>query len=101
MPPGIPNRAALGAGAVPARDRVFAPAEAALEQRVFGVLVEIGQHGIALVAGDTDDETREAAVDIERFLARDRMRAHDRMFGARIFRAVGDAVIGIEAAIGL
>src|SRR5882757_7485105 len=62
--PVVPHRAVLGAAIVPERDRVFAPAEAALEQRVLGVLVQIGQHRVALVAGDADDEAREAAVDI-------------------------------------
>ena len=101
MRPVVPHRAVLGAAVVPERDGVFGPAEAALEQRVFGVLVEIGQHGVALVAGHADQEAGEAAVDVERLLAGHRMGAHDRMFGARILRPVGDAVIGVEPAIGL
>src|SRR6266850_685128 len=99
--PVVPHRAVLGAAVVPEGDGVFGPAEAALEQRIFGVLVEIGQHGVALVAGNACYEAGEAAVDVERLPARHRMRAHDRMFGARIVRTVGDAVIGIEPAIGL
>src|SRR5437899_9704668 len=68
--PVIPHRAVLGAAVVPERDRVFGPAETALEQRIFGVLVEIGEHGVALVPGDADDVARKAAIDIERLLAR-------------------------------
>src|SRR5438034_9640660 len=64
--PVVPHRAVLGAAVVPERDGVLAPAEAALEQRILRVLVEIGQHGVTLVAGDADDEAGEAAVDIER-----------------------------------
>src|SRR5476651_2089586 len=64
--PVVPHRAVLGAAVVPERDRVLAPAKAALEQRVFRVLVEIGQHGVALIAGDADDVAGKAAVDIER-----------------------------------
>src|SRR5439155_12730326 len=82
--PVVPHRTVLGAAVVPERNRVLAPAEAALEQRVLRMLVEIGQDGIALVAGDTDDEAGEAAVDIERLPARHRMGADDRMLGARI-----------------
>ena len=75
------------------------PAEAALEQRVLRVLIEISQHGIALVARNADDVVREAAVDVERLLSRDRMRANDRMLGARICRLVGNAGIRIKPAI--
>src|ERR1700730_6677841 len=44
MRPVIPHRAVLGAAVVPERDRVFGPAEAALEQRVLHVLIEIVEH---------------------------------------------------------
>src|SRR5262249_28510431 len=91
--PVIPHRAVLGAAIVPERDGVLAPAEAALEQRVLRVLVQIGEHGVALVAGDPDDEPREAAVDIERFLAGHGMGAHHRMLGAGVARLVGNAII--------
>src|ERR1700704_6059855 len=64
--PVVPHRAVLDAAVVPERDGVFGPAETALEQRILGVLVEIGQHGIALVAGNADDVTGKTAVDIER-----------------------------------
>src|SRR5439155_5856721 len=101
MWPVVPHRAVLGAAVVPERDGVLGPAETALKQRVFRMLVEIGQHGIALVARDADDKARKAAVDVERLLARHRMRAHHRMLGTRIFYPIGDAVIGIEPAIGL
>src|ERR1700730_10102697 len=40
----VPHRAVLGAAVVPERDGVLAPAEAALEQRVLHVLIEIIQH---------------------------------------------------------
>src|SRR3954466_11968550 len=39
--PVVPHRAVLGAAVVPERDCVLAPAEAALEQRVLAVLIEI------------------------------------------------------------
>ena len=64
------------------------------------MLVEIGEHGVALVPGDADDVTRKAAIDVKRFFAGHRMGAHDRMLGARIGRTVGDAVISVEPAIG-
>ena len=66
MRPVIPHRAVLGAAVVPERDRVFGPAEAALEQRIFRVPVEIAQDRVAFVAGDTDDVARKTTVDIER-----------------------------------
>src|SRR3954464_9742642 len=47
--PVVPHRAVLGAAVVPEGDGILGPAEAALEQRILGVLVEIGQHRIALV----------------------------------------------------
>jgi hypothetical protein len=75
--------------------------EAALEQRIFRVLVEIGQHGVALVARDADDETGEATVDVKRLPARHRVRAHHRVLSTRILHPVGDAVIGVEPAVGL
>src|SRR5258705_6463727 len=99
--PVVPHRAMLGAAVVPERDGIFRPAEAALEQRVFRVLVEIGQHGVTLVAGNADDKAGEATVDVERLLAGHRMGAHHRMFRARIFRTVGHAVIDVEPAKGL
>src|SRR6267378_3815640 len=67
--PVIPHRAVLGAAVVPERDRVLGPAEAALEQRILGVLIKIGQHRVALVAGNADQEAGEAAVDVERLVA--------------------------------
>src|SRR5580704_9130605 len=53
--PVVPQRAVLGAAVVPERHRVLGPAEAALEQRIFHVLVEIGQDRVALVARDAVD----------------------------------------------
>src|ERR1700710_1942968 len=85
--PVVPHRAVLGAAVVPERNGVFGPAEAALEQRVFRMLIEIGQHGVALVGGDADDVAGEAAVDVERFPGRHRMGAHHRVLGARIARS--------------
>src|ERR1700693_2143248 len=58
MRPVVPHRAVLGAAVVPERDGVLGPAEAALEQRIFGMLVEIAQHRVALVTRDADDVTR-------------------------------------------
>src|ERR1700733_11622397 len=47
--PVVPQRVVLGAAIVPERDGVFAPAEAALEQRIFHVLIKILQDRGALV----------------------------------------------------
>ena len=58
----IPQRIVLGAAVVPEGDRVRLPAEAALEQRVLQVLVEIAQDAGTLVVGDADDMAREEAV---------------------------------------
>src|SRR5665647_2103139 len=76
--PVVPQRAVLGAAVVPERDRILAPAEAALEQRIFHVLVEVFQDRAALVAGDADDVAGETAVDVERLLAGHRVGAHHR-----------------------
>src|SRR3982074_686834 len=89
--PVIPHRAVLGAAVVPERDCVLGPAEAALEQRIFRVLIELVQHRVALVTGYADDVARETAADVERITAGYRMGTHDRTFGLRIGRAVGDA----------
>src|SRR3982074_553452 len=94
--PVIPHRAVLGAAVVPERDRVLGPAEAALEQRVFRVLVKIAQHRVALVAGNAYQETGKAAIDVERLPSGHGMGAHHRVFGALILRPVGDAVIGVK-----
>src|SRR5260370_39774927 len=53
--PVVPQRAVLGAAIVPERNRILGPAEAALEQRIFHVLVEISEDRAALVARDADD----------------------------------------------
>src|SRR5258705_13479883 len=91
--PVVPHRAVLGAAVVPEGDGVFGPAEAALEQRILGVLVEIAQHPVALVPGNADDMPGETAVDVDRFLPRHRMGADHRMLGARVGRPIGDAII--------
>src|SRR4051812_49859722 len=90
----------LGAAVVPERDCILAPAEAALKQGIFRVAVEIGEHRIAFVTRDADDVAGEAAIDVERLLPGYRMRAYDRMLGARIGGPVGNARIGIKPAIG-
>src|SRR5215510_13453030 len=77
--PVIPHRAVLRAAIVPEGDRVLGPAEAALEQRILRVLVEIAQDCVTFVARNADDVRGEAAVDIKRLLPRHRMGAHDRM----------------------
>src|SRR6478672_2686903 len=77
--PVIPHRVVLDAAIVPERDRVLAPAKAALEQRVGHMLVKVAQDAGALVARDVVDVARKALVDIERLAPGDRVRAHDRM----------------------
>src|SRR5690242_21714266 len=74
----------LGAAIVPEGDGVRPPAKAALEERIFHVLVEIAQHALALIDGNAGDPGGEAAIDVERLLSGDRMGAHHRMFGLRI-----------------
>src|SRR5947208_14252178 len=71
--PVVPHRAMLGAAIVPERDRVLGPAEAALEQRVLAVLIEIGEDRVALVARNADDVRGEAAVHVERLAVGHRM----------------------------
>src|SRR5260370_29587837 len=63
--PVVPHRAVLGAAIVPEGDSVFGPAEAALEQRIFRVLVEIVQYRVAFVAGDADDVAGESPIEGE------------------------------------
>ena len=65
MRPVVPHRPVLRAAIVPEGDRVLGPAEAALEQRIFCVLVEIAQDRVALVARNADDVRREAAIDVK------------------------------------
>src|SRR5258708_39956474 len=48
--PIVPHRVMLDAAVVPERNRVLAPAEAALEQRIGHVLIKITQDAVALVA---------------------------------------------------
>src|SRR5205085_4995378 len=97
--PVIPHRVVLDAAIVPEGDRVLAPAETALEQRVGHVLVEVAQDAVALVARNAVDVAGEALVDVERLLAGHRVGAHDRVVGERIARLVGDAEIGVLTAI--
>src|SRR5450432_1329714 len=90
MGPVVPHGAVLDAAIVPEGDRVLLPAEAALEQRILHVLIEVVQDSVALVARHADQAAGEAAVHVERLLSRDRMSAHHRMLGARIFFLLGD-----------
>src|SRR5476649_1961436 len=71
--PVVPHGAVLDAAIVPEGDRVLLPAEAALEQRVLHVLIEVVQDAVALVARHADQAAGEAAVHVERLLSRDRM----------------------------
>src|SRR3954451_8897365 len=82
--PVVPHRVVLDAAIVPERDRVLAPAEAALEQRVGHVLVQIVQNAGALVARDAVDVARKAFVDVERLAPGHGVRAHDRVVGVGV-----------------
>src|SRR6266704_39788 len=86
--PIVPHRVVLDAAVVPERDRVLAPAEAALEQRVGHVLVEIAQDAVALVARDAVDVAGEALVDVERPAPGHRMGTDDRVVSKGIARLV-------------
>src|SRR5258708_31866421 len=99
MRPVVPHRVVLDAAIVPEGDRVLAPAEAALEQRIGHVLVKITQHAVALVAWNAENAPGKALVDVKRLLAGHRVRAYDRVLGARIARLVGDPIICVLAAI--
>ena len=89
----------LDAAVVPEGDGVGAPAEAALEQRVLHVLVEIAQDAVALVARHADQAAGEAAIDVERLLAGHGVCANHRVLGARVLRLVRHTEILVEAAI--
>src|SRR5450432_823143 len=78
----------LGTAIIPEGDGVRPPAEAALEQRVLHMLVEIAEDPVALIDGNAGDPRGESAVDVDRLLARDRMAADHRMLGAGIARPV-------------
>src|SRR5689334_18372713 len=97
--PVIPHRVVLDAAIVPERDRILAPAEAALEQRVGHVLVQIVQDAGALVARDAVDVARKTLVDVERLAPGHGVRAHDRVIGPGIALLVLDAVILVLAAV--
>src|SRR5690348_2675620 len=99
--PVVPHGAVLDTAVVPKGDRVRAPMETALEERVLRVVVEIAQDAVALVGGNTHDAPREAPIDVERLLARDRMGAHDRMLGLGIAFFVLHAKIRVLPAIAL
>src|ERR1700686_600298 len=60
--PIVPHRVVLDAAIVPERDRVLGPAEAALEQRIGHVLVEITQHAVALVTWNPQNAPRKPLV---------------------------------------
>src|SRR5215472_17380168 len=97
--PIVPHSVMLHATVVPERDRICSPAEAALEQRIGHVVEKIAQDAVALVPRDAEDASGESLVDVKRLLAGDRVRAHDRMLGARVARLVGDAVIAVLTTI--
>src|SRR5689334_12970331 len=97
--PVIPHRTVLHATIVPKCYRVFPPAKATLEQRIFGKVPEVVQDGVALIARHTDDTLGEAAIDVERPLSRHRMRADHRMLSTRIAGLLGHTVVGVSAAI--
>ena len=75
------------------------PAEAALEQRVRHVVVEIVEDALALVARDAEYAARKALVDVKRLLAGHRVCPDHWVLGARIARLVGDPIICVLAAI--
>src|SRR5438477_12429222 len=89
----------LDAAIVPERDRVLLPAEAALEERVRHVLVQIAQDAVALVARQAVDVARKALVDVERLPAGHWMRTHNGVVGGGIALLVLDAEILVLAAI--
>src|SRR4029079_7179406 len=97
--PVVTHRLVRYAAVDPERDRVLAPAEAALEQRVGHVLVEIVQDAGALVARDAVDIAGEPLVDVERPAPRDGVRAHHRVVGVGIALLVLDTEILVLAAI--
>src|SRR4029434_8774427 len=97
--PVVPHRAVLRTTIVPESNRTFGPSETALEQRIFRVLIEIGQHGIAFIARNANNVARETAVHVKRFFSGYRVRPDNRMFGARISWLVRNAGTRIKTAI--
>src|ERR1700691_6309799 len=75
----VVDRVVLDAAVVPERDRVLFPTEAAGEFGAHGVFVKVVEERCAFLLGHALEAYREAAVDIEAFLAAPRMGADDRM----------------------
>src|SRR6202008_4541406 len=82
--PVVPHRVVLDAAVVPEGDRVLLPAEAALEQWVCHVLVQIPQDAVALVARNPVYVAGKTLVDVERLFAGHRVGADDRVVGERV-----------------
>src|SRR4029079_7283807 len=99
MWPVIPHRPVLRAAIIPEGDRIFGPAKPALKKWVLGVLIEIGQNGIALIARNSDNVVCESTIDVQRLLSRYRMRSYNRVFSPRIGWLVGNACVCVKAAI--
>ena len=95
MRPVIPHRPVLRTAIIPEGDRIFGPAKPALEKWVLGVLIEIGQNGIALIARNSDNVVCEPTIDVQRLLSRYRMRSYNRVFGPGIGRLVSNACVCI------
>src|SRR5688500_3676964 len=95
----VPERTMLGAAVVPERHRARLPAEAHLELRRLDMAEQRLQEAVALVLGEADDAHREETVDEQHLLARDGMRAHHRVLGARIDLAA--VVVAVAAAVEL
>src|SRR5262245_20064224 len=91
----VPQRMMLSAAVIPERDRVRLPAEARAELGRLDVAEQHGEDRIAFVAAHAENAGGEEAIHEQAFPARDRMRAHHRVLGARIFFA---AVVNIITA---
>ena len=75
----VRDRVVLRHAVVPDGEIALPPAEADLELRHAGVLEQVAEHRVALLAGDAEEALGEALVDEQRLAAGDRMGAHDGM----------------------
>src|SRR5690242_4133056 len=79
----VPHRDVLHAAIVPERDGIRLPAEPHLPVRARAVLIQKIEDSLALTLRHVLDRMGEHGIDEDRLPSRDRMRADDRMFGAR------------------
>lgn len=96
----VPDSQMLDGPVIPDGDGVRAPTEPYLEVRLRRVVEQEIQQRPALILGNALDALREAAVDEQRLASGDRMRADDRVRGARVYASgFRNADLGIGGAV--